>query len=87
MPARAHLCESYRKAGLAQRLLHGCQLERQIGAVSQPTTSNSKGLRPFNQSEKSLGLTVHYNTMRPFSRGYDYGADPALNLSKLPPRR
>ena len=40
----------------------------------------SKGLRPFNQSEKSLGLTVHYNTMRPFSRGYDYGADPAPNL-------
>jgi hypothetical protein len=77
VPARVCLCASSRKAGLTQKLSKGSLLERQIGIGSQPTTSNRKD---SDRSEKTFGLTVHYNTMRPFSRGYDYGADPALKL-------
>jgi hypothetical protein len=40
----------------------------------------SKGLCPLLRGGKAAGLIVHYNTMRSFSRGYDYDSDPALRM-------
>jgi hypothetical protein len=72
------------------RELSGRSLNPQIvgrlpaGAADWPrvTANDLESSRPRSlvRYGKAAGLTVHYNTMRPFSRGYEYGSDPALRL-------